>query len=431
MSAMKAHILRNAAAALMLLALLVVSCRKDEDYRTGHDSAYDENPLRPRRSDPITRKVLLVYSAGFNSLSGYLREDIQDLCEGSFIPGNRVSAPVLLVFSRQPVASGQYGTPTAPALFRIYRDIYGEVIRDTLHVPGLTENTVASSGETLNRVLSFVRDRYPGSRYGMVFSSHASGWLPPGYFSNPESYDGEGGGIWNVGRRSIGQDVGVDASIEMSLGEFRDALPMHLDYLLFDACLMGTVEVAYELREKADTIGFSQTEILAEGFDYTRMAWNLLSDEGSGALGVCRDYFEQYNQRSGRDRSATISVVDCHQMEALAQACAPLFERHYDAIHSLSGRTVQPYFRYDKHWFYDLEDILTQAGMTDAEKAELEAALERALPYRAATPVFLSIPIERYCGLSMFLPSPQSSSDFLRNYYKENIAWNTATGLVH
>ena len=40
------------------------------------------------------------------------------------------------------------------------------------------------------------------------------------------------------------------------------------DILGFDACLMGGIEVAYELAGKCDRLGFSQAEVLAEGFNY-------------------------------------------------------------------------------------------------------------------------------------------------------------------
>lgn len=418
------HIISLAAAALTLLPLLLVSCRKDEDFRTGHDSEYNENPAPGRRADPITRKVLLVYSAGYNSLSGYLRDDIQDLLEGDFIPGYRANDPVLLVFSRNM-------DQQTPMLSRIYLDYNGGIHRDTLHVPGMTSTTPVSTGECLSRVLNYVHDNFPGSQYGMVFSSHASGWLPPGYYSHPEDYDEDSGLVWSAGKRSIGQDAqDKDTSIEMSLPEFRDALTVHLNYLLFDACLMGTVEVAYELREKVDTVGFSQTEILAEGYNYKRMAWNLLSGEGNGALGVCRDYYEQYENNPEKSRRcATISVIDTKKMDALASACAPIFQAHHDEIFSLNGSTVQPYFRDNRHWFYDLEDILVKAGISETEKASLDAALDQAVVYKAATQNFLSIRIYTYCGFSMYLPG--NSSEFLRNYYKDHISWNAATGLAN
>ena len=54
----------------------------------------------------------------------------------------------------------------------------------------------------------------------------------------------------------------------MDVLEMVRAITIHLDYIIFDACLMGGIEVAYELRNVADKIGFSQAEILAHGFPY-------------------------------------------------------------------------------------------------------------------------------------------------------------------
>lgn len=439
-------------AAALVLALFS-ACRK-EDYRTGH--GMDEkasNPMLGRAIDHMDRDVFLLYSAGFNSLSGYLTQDIEDLIGGEYIPGSHIDDDILLVFSRFPVSPGNYYDLAAPTLTRIWRNGRGEVVCDTLSVPGITEETVATSKETMHKVLSFVKDLYPGSRYGMVLSSHGTGWLPEGYYSDPSAYDSEydGGSVWSAPRsrraadgsvpyvappfdpdgpavKSVGQDLVERRSYEVSLKDFRDAIPMHLNYLILDACLMGGIEVAYELRDVVDTLGFSQTEILAEGFCYGSITRQLLAPGGEGPVGVCRDFFEQYDTRTDQSRSATVSLIDCQQLEPLADVCRTLFEKYRLQIQVLPPSTVQYYYRYNRHWFYDLEDILVQAGITASEKAQLEAALDQCVIYKAATPSFLSIEIRTYSGFSMFLPS--HGSNFLRNYYKENLDWNTATALV-
>ena len=411
--------------AALLLLVFGVSCRKD-DFRTGNMDDQPRSSTAGRVQEPINRRVLLLYSAGYNSLSGYLRDDIEDLAAGDFVPGNHIGDNILLVFSRLPIYSGNYTTPKAPALFRLYKDGHGQVIRDTLDLPGIGPETLASSAGTLNKVLQFVKSTYPGSTYGMVFSSHGTGWLPEGYFNNPGNYDG--GDIWSVGKRSIGQDLVGKESHEIELKDFRDAIPMRLNYIIMDVCLMGGVEVAWELREKVDTIAFTQTETLAYGFDYQKMARRLLVPGEEGVLGATQDYFIQYDTQTGQNRSATVSLLDLQQMDLLAEVCADLFEKYRDVIATMNHNPVQRYFRYDKHWFYDLEDILVHAGITDEEHAQLTAALDRCILYKAATPSFLSIPIEHFSGLSMFLPS--NGSAYLKAWYKENISWNDATALV-
>ena len=57
--------------------------------------------------------------------------------------------------------------------------------------------------------------------------------------------------------------------------------------------------------------------------------------------------------------------------------------------------------------------------------------------YEAHTAKFITIPLTRCCGLSVYLPSyPDHRRDiyhgteFLDGFYKENVAWNKGTSLV-
>ncbi len=409
---------------LLALLLSVTSCFKDAGFEPGlpgEDSR--ERSLPERKYDESSRRVMVLVSAGYNSLSGYLQQDLMDLEEGYLPQGTGFNTDVLLVLSRQTRSYGDYLTGTAPVLYRLYADNRsGSVQRDTLL--RWSDDTQLSKKETLQEALSYVQQKFPAQGYGMVFSSHATGWLPSGYYSDPSPYESKSG----RGFRSIGQDMKGTQCVEIELRDFADAIPMHLDYLLMDACLNGCVEVAWALRGKADVVGFSPTEILADGFDYPNITSHLLAPTPD-PVAVCREYFEFYDSQSGSNRSATITAVDTRRMDALAEVCSTLFEKYRTAILSLDGNTVQGYFRYDKHFFYDLKDILVQAGITPEEEAQLDAALSACILYQAATPYFLGIPLVRVCGLSMFLPSMGTA--FLTQFYKDQMAWNDATHLVN
>jgi hypothetical protein len=217
----------------------------------------------------------------------------------------------------------------------------------------------------------------------------------------------------------------------MEISDFKDAIPMHLDYLLMDACLSGGIEVAFELKDICGQIGFSQAEILAEGFDYKNLAGHLL-DKGQDTRAVVDDYYQQFAAKTSKsDRSATISLVNCSKLEALSTLCKTLFSKYSSEIAGLDPSTVQRYYRYDKHWFYDLEDILVKAGISESEHRSLTSALDGCVIYKAATEEFLynygGFKIETFSGLSMYLPC--NGSAFLDNHYKD-LAWNKATLLV-
>lgn len=409
----------------MILAMaLVTSCFKDKNFEAGFDGGDSSSRSVPERSetDP-TRRVMIMVSAGYNSLSGYLKDDLKELEQGYIPEGKYLSSDVLLVLARTPKKTGNYTGDEPTVLYRLYSDRISDSVRkDTLKNWG---NRIISDASTISEALTYIYRQFPAKGYGMVFSSHASGWLPEGYYSDPSKFEPESSVF---GLRSIGQDMTPTGGVEMEIKDFAQAIPMHLDYLLIDACLSGCVEVAYELKDKADVIGFSPTEVLANGFDYKSIVGHLLGGPVPDPVAVCRDYFEYYNSQSGSNRSATITVVDTHKLEPLAVVCKELFESYRAQILDLDGGRVQGYFRYNRHYFYDLKDILVQAGATSDEITALDAALSDCLLYQAATPSFLGINLKRVCGLSMYLPS--MGSDFLDNYYRDYVSWNNATQLV-
>lgn len=432
---------------LLVLGALAFSCTPDEHFEPTPDSGSGSSQPGPRHAvDPI-RDVMVLVSGGHNSLSSYLTEDLQEVFANELPKGIDKASNVLVVLSRLPVNS--LSTTSAPVLYRVYADAEGKAVRDTLR--RWTEEDRLFGDHVLREALQTVYDRYPAKTYGMVLSSHASGWLPEGYYNNPSDYEGaqsDDSGVFFAPRRSsafppivpdgapvksIGQDKDGNASIEMNLETFVEALPIHLDYLLLDCCLSGCVEVAWALRGKCDLLGFSQTELLAEGFDYSTIVKRLLGEGSPNPLGVCEDLYAYYAAQSGVMQSATISLVDTRQMEDLAAVCAALFQKYRPQLDALKGNAVQGYFRYDRHFFYDLEDILLKAGIDATEQAQLSAALSGCVRYKAATPYFMEgssygFPINHHCGFSMYLPS--MGTQYLDNYYKDKIDWNNVTKLV-
>lgn len=397
------------------------------------------------------RDVLLLYSAGYNSLTSYLSEDIEDLKSG-WLPGSLRNDNVLLVYSHLLGPSGKYSEPSSPVLMRFHASSEGVAVCDTLKI--YDSSVISSSPAQFGEVMNYVKREFPAAGYGLVFSSHATGYLPAGFYQDPASYiykgdsDRQMKSVWHgavaspyvemeydpslPAVKSIGQDVVQTSdsrvSYEMELADFADAIPMKLDYILFDACLMGGIEVAYELRGKTSLVGFSQAEVLAEGLNYKTLASRLLADDTSDLVAVCRDYFEQYDILDGANRSATVSAIDCDELEPLAELCAELFERYRGDISALPWSRVQRYYRSRYHWFYDLESILVEAGISSEEKHDLYEALEKCVLYKGATPSFMnSFDIAVFSGFSMYLPSHGNTE--LDKYYK-TLEWNKATGLV-
>ena len=433
-----------------MLITMISSCSTDWTKEMMPEYTYEESEKdSEREAVEYTRKVMLLYSAGFNSISSYLKEDIQDLSKG-WVPKKRKAEDVILVYSHLPEKRGQYSQPTSPVLFQLYTESDGTIARDTLVT--YEAGTISASAAQLHEVLSYVNETFPARSYGLIFSSHATGYLPGGFYSKPSDYIFTEGAMFSSGRRgtylpspvpyveperdpdlpavkSIGQDVQNGLSYEIDLKDFAQAIPMKLDYILFDACLMGGIEVAYELAGKCDLVGFSQAEVLAEGFNYKTLTSHLLGNKPKASpYDVCHDYFTQYDVQFGENRSATISLIDCNRLDSLTDVCRKLFAGYSDRISHMSDNGVQQFYTGSHHWFYDLKSILVNAGITEEEEAELDAALEECVMYKGNTPSFLNaFDIHTFCGFSMYLPGRGHSE--LNKYYR-TLKWNQATGLV-
>ncbi|MBQ4306232.1 MAG: hypothetical protein II764_04340, partial [Bacteroidales bacterium] len=239
-------------AAVASALILAISCSDDnEDFSIKEKETPSSRTPSDRHIVEKGQNLMLLYSAGYNTLSTYLQADIKELAE-SWLPGSSPYDNILLVFSRHTKGNqSNFTDPVKPVLERIYRKRDDTVVRDTLNVPGITESTIASDAGTLNLVLKYIKDNFNASSYGMVFSSHATGWLPKGYYtralgtrSHLHRMPPQGG----LMTKTIGEEH-TSPSYEIDVSAFASAFPdgMDFDYILFDACLMGCVEVAYEL----------------------------------------------------------------------------------------------------------------------------------------------------------------------------------------
>ena len=415
---------------LSLLALLFCSCERD-----GLDLTLSVGPFGDE-----TRKVMLLYEAGFNSIGGDIAYNITNLKEG-YLPEKGRSDDVILVMSHVTKKYRDYTQETAPALFRLYSD-HGNARADTLRTWPV--GTPIANKEVMTDVFNWVKEEFPAASYGAVLSSHATGWLPEGYYDDCKQYEGQyrGGSVsWSPQLRSFGQEYYSSGTKtqEMELKDLAAAIPYKLDYILFDACLMATVEVAWELRNVCAYLGAAPCEIPAAGFNYKTLAEHLLKPEVPDLKAVCQDYFETYEHDSVY--GAAITMVDCGRLDRLASTCRDLFDRYRSGILNLSGKNVQVYDRRmgSKTFFafFDLKDLLREAGAADADLALLQAALDEAIVFEAHTSRFIDLKLNRCCGLSMYLPAyPDYKKDiyhgtkFLDGFYKENVAWNQATSLV-
>ena len=84
------------------------------------------------------------------------------------------------------------------------------------------------------QVFKDMQKAVPSETYGLIFGSHATGWMEA--------------------NQTVGRAFGDDNAYSINVPELAAVLQEGfgngtLDFVLFDACMMGTAEVAYELRD--------------------------------------------------------------------------------------------------------------------------------------------------------------------------------------
>ena len=349
-------------------------------------------------------KTVLLYMVANNNLSYDAENSISRLQNG-YIPAEEGN---LLVY--------KHCAGMDPVLLHIKKGEEGTVVADTAY---RFPPRVSATKSALTQALNVTQALFPADSYGLILWSHGTGWIPPLASSSSAAQEVSG----SAPQRTFG----LDGKVELEIRDLAQAIPYKLSFMLMDACFMGGIETAYEVKDSVDYYIGSPAEILTESFPYHKIMQHIFKSTPDYAA-VCREYYDYYNAKSGAERSATVALMDCSKLAEVAEVAKRVFDQYGERIASLDLSLLQPYFRgSSSKYFYDLKDLVD--AIADASlSAEFAAALERAVPYKAATPYFIELPIRSFCGVSTYVPGNPADTK-LADYYKQ-YKWNQATGMI-
>lgn len=349
-----------------------IGCRKDD--------------LKEERTH---EKMVLVYLAGNNNLKDEAIESIVKMQRGvKGIKGD------LLAFVKTERSTSQ--------LLRIKYSNGDKVVSDTLKNYGF-ENS--SDPSFLSRVIHDARKLSAAKTYGLVLWSHATAWAPP--------YN-------RVTTKSFGDDDGI----EMDIVDLKKVLPNDFEYIMFDACSMGSVEVIFELRNNTKYILASPSEVLSTGFPYEEITKDLFNGL-DGLKVVSKKFIDHYNSLSGLFASATVSLIDTKELDGVAMFTRELLSK----IGPKKGFELNKLQRLDYQYgsgvpAYDFISFFKNNFPTDSYSVLLKEQVNKAVIYSGHTEQFFNIPIKEFCGLSVYLPDVNIHHE---DYYKQ-LDWDKATG---
>ena len=344
--------------------------------------------------DPVApTRTVLIYMAADNSLSSYSYKNIESIVQGT--TKTALNGGNLVVYVD--------AADAAPQLLQIKVKSDGSIQK--LAIKDYAEQNSADP-LVMRSIFDEVRTSFPADSYGLVLWSHGTAWLP-----------------YNV--QPMLRSFGQDESNWMEIDELAEALPDHVfDFIMFDACYMASTEVAYALRDKADYILASPTEVLGEGFPYKLIIGNFFT-ETADLQQIAETFYNYYNQQTGLYQSASVSLIATEQLDNLAAICREIVIGKQNAIASLPIQELQQleYLGYTYHALYDFDDFINRLA-TEAQYTNYLSILNKVVLYKQTTPNATyakgQLVINQFSGLSIYVP--QNGLASLNDWYK-GMAW--------
>lgn len=395
---------------------------------------------QPAKRSGRTVLAYLISNNKAGSLDTYLRDNVVDMYTAL---GSMEESCTLLVFYRPYKGDIPLSNPT---LMSFYADGRGNINGvDVLTGRELTfdavcriarkkeytmNSQIATDPAVMEEVFTDMQAVAPSDSYGLILGSHASGWMKG----------------TSVQSKAFGDDDGYNIDIPDLADVLKNSFSEKLDFVLFDACMMGTAEVGYELKEVTSHCIASVMETPVYGFPYDQILPYLYT-QNIDYSAVCHEFvsFNKTNNLWG-----TCAVMDCSQMENLASAVKAKLSEWEDALSFVSMRNVQQYgVGSYKYFSYDVLDFFRElgrkSGVAEADLNEAIATVQSALNQAVIAKDCLSgvdydfeglvLDGTRFCGIGMYIP--KEVNDYIPNniswnnwndYYKQSISWYHAAG---
>lgn len=390
---------------------------------------------QPAKRSGRTVLAYLISNNKAGSLDTYLRDNVIDMYTAL---GNMKESCTLLVFYRPYTGDAPLSKPT---LMSFYADGRGN-INNVAALTG-TELTfdavcriaqkkeytmnsqIATDSAVMKEVFTDMQTVAPSDSYGLILGSHASGWMKG----------------TSVPTKAFGDDDGYNIDIPDLADVLKNSFSEKLDFVLFDACMMGTAEVGYELRETTSYCIASVMETPVYGFPYDQILPYLYS-ENVDYSAVCHEFIS-FNKT--KDVWGTCAVVDCSQMENLASAVKAKLSEWEDALFSVSMRNVQQYgVNNYKYFSYDVLDFFRElggkSGVAETDLNEVIASIQTVLNEAVIAKECIPNPSNssfrvdeaRFCGIGMYIPKEYNpyvaNKTAWNDYYEQSISWYHAAG---
>lgn len=203
---------------------------------------------------------------------------------------------------------------------------------DTINSTEITDLGEVDSGD-YHTVVDFVnwgKTSYPADNYALIIWDHGSGWQKKSLnrkFQKSISSDDTSGSHISI----------ANGDFELMLSEIKQSLGKKLDFLGFDACLMGMWELTYSSEEYSRFLAFSEETENASGWEYNTLL-DLFKQSDKTAKSLCKSVVNSSLDSVG----ATISCIDLSYIPSLTENINN-FALQYQDNHSIDFEILTAY----------------------------------------------------------------------------------------
>lgn len=294
------------------------------------------------------------------------------------------------------------------------------------------EGTSYNSAEGLAEILNEVKTQTKALNYAMIIGAHGCGWTYASDWINyPYRAKGQQGttstattenfsGIQfgtdpnNPKTRFFGSVSTKDLSLDIeTLAAGIKLSGIKMQYILFDACYMGNVEIAYELKDVTNYLLSSSSEIMGAGLPY-RTLWKYLNSTTPNYSSIVSSTVNFYKNTS--DPYCNLAAIDCRQIDNLASVMKDINSQYkFDSTISLDS--IQPLDGFAPNLFFDMKTYVDSLHPSDYLKEQFTNQLEATVKAAQSTENVITyissengkrIKVKSYCGLSISDPSQHS-----------------------
>lgn len=223
--------------------------------------------------------------------------------------------------------------------------------------------------ERINEVMIYVENHYPGFRKNLFLWGHGMGPVNPQKYSHIP-LDGDDNNFFSYSVKvespdlyGYGGEYISDTNYKMEfvdIDELADAIPdLLFETIWFDCCYMGSIEIAYQLRNKCDYLIAYPTEIMAEGLPYDLVLPHVVGScpNLSHAANILFTYYQS------KICPVTVTVMDMKKIEPFAEAVCEVMrilplERDFTGVINYSRLKMPKPYQSVIHPYYDLIGFL-------------------------------------------------------------------------